>query len=45
MRVGKMDWSGILAWDDGFRYEGELHDGRQHVQGTFVRATVNRASG
>ena len=27
-RVGKMDGSGVLAWADGFRYEGELCGGK-----------------
>ena len=29
---------GVLDWANGFRYEGELRDGKQHGQGTFTQA-------
>ena len=38
MRAGKMDGSGVLAWADGFRYEGEWRNGRSRGQGIYARA-------
>ena len=40
-----MHGSGILSWANGFRYEGELRDGRQHGYGTFTEASGERYEG
>lgn len=37
-----MHGSGILSWANGFRYEGELCEGKQHGYGTFTEASGER---
>ncbi len=42
MKAGKMDGYGVLAWANGFCYQGWLRDGKQCGYGTLSRAEGGR---
>ena len=40
-----MHGRGVFEWSNGFRYEGELRDGKQYGYGTYMGANGERYEG